>query len=396
MKKFVVSCVALFCFLPVFSGTGSASDQTPVTVDVEGYASIEGGKKAAAREGALNDAFRRAIEQVIGVMVEAKTVVRDATLLQDKIYSKSSGFIKSYKINSETFESDACRVNINATVSRVRLEKGLNDIGLLIKKMGKPRVAVIMTEQNIGNDAPSGSLNDGSVNAGIADSVIHDVFAKKGYNLVDRETLVALAKREGTLSAAGAISSNEAAIQVAAGGGAEVAIIGQAIAKAGAAALSGSNMRASQANVTARVVDVDTGQLIASYSATSRSVNVNPTAGGAEAIASASRKLVDNLNRQIIAAWKLKVTGTRIIKLSIKDIEFGDIAKVRDLFRERLKHVEETIERGYRDGVLNLDVEASGTARELAEELTSANLDGFVFKVVTYTVNTLNVQLHKK
>ncbi len=396
MKNFIVLCFALVCVPLVFSVAVFASEQSPVTVDVEGYAVIDAGKKDVARENALQDSFRRAIEQVVGVMVEAKTVVSDATLLQDKIYSKSAGFIKTYKINSEVFESTACRINIKATVSKVRLVKGLNDIGLLMKKMGKPRVAVIMTEQNIGNDAPSGSLGDGSVNAGIADSVIYEVLAKKGYNLVDRETLVALAKREGVLSANGTISSNEAAIQVAAGGGAEVVIIGQAVAKAGSSALSGSNMRSSQATVTARVVDVDTGQLIATNSASSKSANVNSTAGGGEAIASASKKLIENLNRQILAKWKLKVAGTRLVKLNIKDIEFSDISKVKELLRERLKNVEETVERGYRDGTLNLDTEVSGTARELAEELTNTKMDGYVFKIISYTVNTLNVQLQKK
>ena len=397
MKNFLFRPLAVLCALLFFTSVVIASDQTPVTLDVEGYAAIESGKKAVARDGALNDAFRRAIEQVVGVMVEAKTAVRDAVLLQDKIYSKSSGFIKSYKITTEIFESDACRISIKATVSRVRLEKGLDEVGLLSKKMGKPRVAVIMTEQNIGNDTPSGSLGDGAVDAGVAYSVLNKYFGKKGYNLVDRETLVALAKREGTLSPTGAISSSDAAIQVAAGGGAEVVIIGQAIAKAGGSTLSDSKMRTSLANVSARVVDADTGELIASYSAKSRPVvNINPTAGGALAIESASQELAEKLNKMIIAKWKQKVSGTRVVKLIIKDIEFSDIMKVRELIRERLMHVEETVERGYRDGTLTLDTEVSGSAKELADELTNSDMDGFRFKVVSYTVNTLNVHLQKK
>ena len=397
MKNSIFRPFVLLCSILLFSSVVIASDQTPVTLDVEGYAAIEGGKKAVARDGALNDAFRRAIEQVVGVMVEAKTAIRDAVLLQDKIYSKSAGFIKSYKITTEVFESDACRVSIKATVSKVRLEKGLDEVGLLSKKMGKPRVAMIMTEQNIGNDTPSGSLGDGAVDAGVAYSVINKFFGKKGYNLVDRETLVALAKRDGTLSQTGAPSSSDAAIQVAASGGAEVVIIGKAIAKGGGSALSGSTMRTSTADVSARVVDADTGELLASYSAKSRPfANTNPTAGGAAAIESASQELAEKLNKMIIAKWNQKISGTRIVKLTIKDIEFSDIMKVRALIRERLMHVEETIERGYRDGTLNLDTEVSGTAKELADELTNTDMDGFGFKVVSFTVNTLNVKLQKK
>ncbi|MEI6306156.1 MAG: flagellar assembly protein T N-terminal domain-containing protein, partial [Deltaproteobacteria bacterium] len=306
---------AFFCCLAIamifYTEKEVLASGEPVTVDVEGYASIVGGRKDTAREGALNNAFRRAIEQVVGVMVNSKTVVQDSALLNDKILSKSSGFIKTYKIISEHFETDACRVNVKATVSTIRLEKGLNDVGLLSQKLGKPRIAIIMTEQNIGNDGPSGSLSDASVNAGISESILHDVLRKKGYNLVDRETLVAIARREGTLSPTGGAVPTEAALQVAAGGGAEVVIIGQAVAKAGASAVSGTNIRTSQANVSARVVDADTGQLVASHSTSATAAHVNPTAGGAEALKRSAQELAENLNRQIVAKWSRKVAGTR-------------------------------------------------------------------------------------
>jgi hypothetical protein len=396
MKFASIKSFVILCALTIFAAPVMASDNSPVTVDVDGYASIEGGKKSAARDDALKSAFRIAIEQVVGVMVKSKTVVSDSALLNDKIFSKSAGFIKTYKINSETFSADECRVNVKATVSAVRLEKSLHDVGLLSKKMGKPRIAVIITEQNIGNDAPTGSLGDVSVNAGIADSVIHSVFEKKGYNLVDRDTLVALAKRDGSLSANGVITSSDAAIQVAAGGGAEVVIIGQAVAKAGASALSGTNMRTSDATVSVRAVDADTGQLIASESKNERSANVNPTAGGSEAIKKAAQALAEKLHQKIVAKWSDKVAGTRTARLVIHGMEFGRITKFQEMLKEQIGHVEETFERGFKNGVLTLDAEINGNARELADELTAAGMDGFKFKILSFTGNTLNIQLQKK
>lgn len=396
MKYIIISCYVVLSVLTFFAVPASASDNSPVTVDVEGYATIEGGKKSAARDDALKSAFRIAIEQVVGVMVKSKTVVSDSALLNDKIFSKSAGFIKTYKIISETIHGDECRVNVRATVSAVRLEKSLHDVGLLSKKMGKPRIAVIITEQNIGNDAPTGSLGDGSVSTGIADSAIHSVFEKKGYNLVDRDTLVALAKREGSLSSTGVISSADAAIQVAAGGGAEVAIIGQAVAKAGGAALSGTNMRTSDATVSVKAVDADTGQLIASESKNERSANVNPTAGGSEAIKRAALALAEKLHQKIVAKWSSKVTGTRTARLVIKGIDFGSITKFQETLREQVGHVEETFERGFKNGVLTLDAEINGNARELADELTATGLQGYKLKILEFTGNTLNIQIQKK
>lgn len=395
MYAFIKYC-AILSILTIFSSQASASDGSPVSVDVEGVATLEGEKRPAAREAALKNAFRLAIEQVVGVMVNSRTVVKDSELLQDKIFSKSSGFIKTYKINNETYTGNECRVNVRATVSAVRLEKSLHDAGLLSKKMGKPRIAVIITEQNIGNDAPSGSLGDGSVSAGIAASAIHAVFEKKGYNLVDRDTMVALAKLEGNLPANGVTASTDAAVQVAAGGGAEVVIIGQAVAKSGASVLSGTNMRTSDAIVSARVVDADTGQLMASHSSNARSANVNPTAGGAEAIKKAAQELAEKLHQRIVAKWTSKVTGARTARLVIRGMDFSDITKFQEMLREQVGHVEETVERGFRDGVLTLDAEINGNARELADELTSTGLENYKFKIISFSGNTLNVELQKK
>jgi len=382
----------------IFTDTTFASDNSPVTVDVVGYARVEGGERSHAREDALKNSFRVAIEQVVGVMVYSKTVINDSLLLQDKIFSKSAGFIKNYKIINEIFESDECRVNVRAIVSAVRLEKSLKDVGLLSKKLGMPRIAVVIKEQNIGNDSASAPLGDGdgSSNAGIAESILYDFIEKKGYNLVDRDTLVAHAKQSGALTAVGTqLSSSEAAIQAAAGGGAEVVIIGQAIAKSGSTTLSGTNMRTSEATVSVRVVDADTGQLLASHSSNARSAHVNPIAGGSEAIRKATKEVAENIHKKIVAKWHGKVSGTRTARLVFQGMDFENISKFQEMLREQIDHVESTVERGFKDGVLTLDAEINGNARELAEELTNSELNGLRFKVLSFTGNTLKVLMQK-
>lgn len=394
MKQLLRISLFVASLFLLISQVALASGSAPVTVEAEGYGSIVGGRKDTARENALSSAFRHAIEQVVGVMVQSKTVVQNSELLNDKIYSKSSGFIKTYNILSEVFEADACRVRLRTTVSAVKLEKSLNDVGLLSKKLDKPRIAVIMTEQNIGNDAPSNTLANTSINAGISESVINDYLSKKGYNLVDRDTLAALARRSG-VETLNNDQSSETALQIAAGGGAEVVIIGLAVAKAGTAVLSGTNMRASQATVSARVVDADTAQLLASYSASSNAVHVNPSAGGAEALRKASKELAENLNRQIIAKWSKKVAGTRTARLTIQGVNFSDISDLRELLHNRVSCIEETIERGYRDGTLSLDVETTAKAREMADEIMTSNINGYRFRVISFSGNTVHLIMDK-
>jgi len=76
-------------------------------------------------------------------------------------------------------------------------------------------------------------------------------------------------------------------------------------------------------------------------------------------------------------------------------VEFGDVARLRDLMVERLNHVEKTEDRGFRDGTLNLDAEITGSARELADEISHTDMGGYRCRVVSYTANTVNLQFHK-
>ncbi|MBI4689724.1 MAG: flagellar assembly protein T N-terminal domain-containing protein [Nitrospirae bacterium] len=131
LKICFLAVIICFCFTPA----GYLYAVTTTEVNAEGYAIIIEGRKDVARESAISNAFRRAVEQAIGVMVEAETMVKNLSLLNDNVYSKSSGYIKNYKITDEKIEGDTFRIRITASVSTKKLMKDLDDIGLLIKEI---------------------------------------------------------------------------------------------------------------------------------------------------------------------------------------------------------------------------------------------------------------------
>src|SRR5262245_4601069 len=99
-------------------------------VTAEGVASI-GTDKAAAHDKAIEDALRRAVEQAVGTMVESETSVENYQLLSDKIYSRSSGYVKKYQVVSEQAEGNLLRIRIEAEVDSGYLNSDLAAIGLL-------------------------------------------------------------------------------------------------------------------------------------------------------------------------------------------------------------------------------------------------------------------------
>ncbi len=351
------------------------AEQSGGAVEVEGYASIVGGRKDQAREAAIQNAFRLAVEQVVGVAVESKTVVKDSELLNDRIFSKSKGFIKTYRILDEKVEADAYRIKLFASVSRHKLERGLDDAGLLIRKMGKPRIAVVVMESNVdARSRPGGLIENHLVNT----------LGKRGYSLVDRQVMLALEKE----AAKAGSDYADAVVRAAAAGGAEVVITGQAVART-APALSGTNLRPVQVSATCRAIDADTGESLATVVSNQKELNVNPAAAGTEALQKAAVEIAESLNRQIIAAWTKRLTGIRTVKLTLHGIPQKLSLQFQEDLKERIGRVEDLHDRGYKDHKLRLDLDVTGSFKELIDELTTFISDNGTISITAYSAGQM-------
>ncbi|MDD2499934.1 MAG: flagellar assembly protein T N-terminal domain-containing protein [Geobacter sp.] len=366
-------------FLTLVLAVGQAvADQPGGSIEVEGYASIVGGRKDQAREAALQNAFRRAVEQVVGVALESKTVVKDSELLNDKIFSKSQGFIKTYRIVGEKVEADAYRLTVLASVSRHKLEQGLDNAGLLIKKMGKPRIAVIVMEQNgFGNAIPGG----------VVENSLLSRLSKRGYVLVDRQAMLAVQHE----LANNQTDHTDAVVRAAAAGGAEIVIVGRATARS-ASALSGTNLRPVQVMVTCRAIEVDSGELLATVTATQQALHVNPAAATNEAFEKAAEELSVGLQRQMVAAWTKRLTGLRTLRVTVSMIPYADIRRLQEALKEQLAQVEAVHDRGYREQQLRLDLEVTGGFKELVDELAALRLEQDSLKIIGYSAGQAQVR----
>lgn len=93
-----------------------AQQGPPVTVTTRGEATIFNGDIAAARDEALLDAQRNAVEQVLGVKIKAETAVQDFMLADDTILAMLAGYVKSSKILSEKQEKDYLVLEVESQV----------------------------------------------------------------------------------------------------------------------------------------------------------------------------------------------------------------------------------------------------------------------------------------
>ena len=85
-------------------------------VEAEGFAPVDGRGLADARDRAMGDARRRAVESVAGVTVESSSQVENAVTQEQRVTTRSRGFVESSTPVQEDVRDGMVRVRMRARV----------------------------------------------------------------------------------------------------------------------------------------------------------------------------------------------------------------------------------------------------------------------------------------
>lgn len=99
-------------------GLAACSHAGPRTkvVESEGWAPVDARGLADARDRAVGDARRRAIESVAGVAVESTSRVENAVTTEQRVTSRSRGFVEASDALAEEVRDGQVRVRVRARV----------------------------------------------------------------------------------------------------------------------------------------------------------------------------------------------------------------------------------------------------------------------------------------
>ncbi len=136
------SCVAIL-FLLLLGGAANGA-QPDVEVVASGMAAI-GSDRAACIEQAVLDAKRNAVEQAVGVLVDAEALAQDYEVVWESIRTRSHGYIKRWEMLGEPewdTRSGLLKVRIRAVVGTTEAVKDLWQIPEVYNALERPRVQV--------------------------------------------------------------------------------------------------------------------------------------------------------------------------------------------------------------------------------------------------------------
>jgi hypothetical protein len=156
----------------VHQASRSAGNETPFSVAETGEAPITKSKPAASvsdvqnaqtvfaegvgtsKEEALKDAFRAAVRQVVGEIVDSETLVNNEELVKDQVLTYSDGFIPEHKVTSEKHDNGLFRVSIQAKVQRRSVIMKLSAANITTKELaGQSMFGELATQLQAENDA---------------------------------------------------------------------------------------------------------------------------------------------------------------------------------------------------------------------------------------------------
>jgi hypothetical protein len=153
-----------------------------VTKEASGQAAIAGSGPAArqtAIDEATKNAKRAAVEQVAGVMIEADTVTANSVLVRDQVVANTAGYIRSYElVGQPKEEGGVITVTIKAQVGAGQIDKDLLAIKAIVKRMGHPKLVLLLQEQTIDD---KGTI----ISSGVMNTVLTEKFKADGWTMVD-------------------------------------------------------------------------------------------------------------------------------------------------------------------------------------------------------------------
>ena len=379
-------------FLLVWSIGASGQEVQVVTSKGEGW--FEGNDPLIGKDRAVRDALAKAVEQAVGTMVLAETRVQNFQLLSDEIYTKTDGFVQNYKIINENAGKNVYEVTIQATVSTGSIKDKLDALGLLINQVGKPRVMILIAEQNIGKQHYYywwGHHRGEQADLTIAENTIMDRFREKGFELVDhnaqsKDIKVAPAYRVAELNDRAAITLGKQA-------DAEVVIVGKALAKS-IGLVAGTAMKSVQANVSLRAIQTDNGTVLSSGAEHAAAVHIDEVTGGVEALKRASAKMAEKMMDDIIKNFQKRVGATTLVQLTINGLSgHEDLRKFKDMLKGQVRGIDRIYERSFSGNVAKMDVDVKGSAQSLSAEISRKSFKEFAVKVTSTTWNTIEINL---
>ena len=362
-------------------------------VKVTGTGIIQSDDIVKARNEAFGKVVNNAVREGVKSIISQQMISENSKLLEEKIYSRAGGYIKSIEIIDEKINPklpNSYEVTAKAAIISNDLQNDLINIGLADKAIindNAPVILAFIQEKNIDNVHWHFQIQTYNY----AENTISDVIRLKGFKFVKQANLM----QDITPDIERAFYSDDinTILNMGKTTGADVVITGKAISRA-----SWNNGNALiQASIHMKAIQVDNGKMIASSSGVSELVHNDELIGGSLAIEEAANMATLQLISDLTGSQTQNVfTGNKVTLVvnGLKSIE--DLIQFRHEFEDRTDLLKSIDQRTFSGGTAAYDLVSGSDGKAIAAELISKGLESFNVEIRAQSPDYLELNLKLK
>ncbi len=343
-------------------------------VTVTGVADLKAaGSEAAARDLAIRNAQRNAIEEVIGALIESSFSAEQKESLkankttfeskvEERVHSKSTGFIERQTVVSEKKDGGTYTVTLKAVVKQASLAEELAQLKGIFAAANYPKVMLLLSERYTDKAGKQQWIDRPSIVP-----VIENELLARGFELVAKDQAEKL-RVEGMQVYAELVGSAEKSAEIASKYGAEVVVIGSAEVKFSAFNELNDNLHYLSAVVNLQAVSASTAKVLASFEAAGKGAGVNEDLARLGAIKKTGPEVVGNLVERLVTAWREEAKGGKRFRVVLLKVgNYGKVARPFIKEMEKLPQVEAVKELNFGGKRLELEVIYNGQKDDLLD-----------------------------
>lgn len=321
-----------------------------IYVEVEGVGMITGGNLVRAREMAITDGLRKAVEQAIGIHLDSQTIVKNYVAIEDSILLQSHGYIASYDLLESWSSQGILYVRLGVVVKERILKDDLQALNLIIQRAGDPRIMVIIPEEHISRFIPDPA----------AETEVIRQLLEAGFRVVDqtqvsrvRDSEMIRRALEGDIGAYHWLQEEY---------NADLLVLGEAFSE-----LVGTyyGFFSCRARVEVRVVRSDTGEILAAHGIHESGVDITESTASKKSLMNAGASMASYLIEVLPRGLS---ESLRSIQVTLGSISFRDLQTFMDHVKD-FYLVEDAYLREYAGRNARIDIKTSLLPMGLAQEI---------------------------
>ena len=342
---------------------------------------VADGSSSQARDEALNDALRKAVEQGVGTFVTAELTVEQQKLVEDRIYTESKGYIQHYKVISEGAKQGIYEVKISALVKTEKLADDLQSIGLLIRKKQNPRVMVVIYS-SVTNSSFLGIITEGNRNV---ENQVESVLIQKGFPLVD----VDQTRRKKEMESLLLRGNPTLAGKIAKDFGAEILIQGDVRRTfVDVRQMFGMSTRFFSNEIRLKALETDTGKVLFS------GYRTRPPSGASVLfpLEEATSELIEEMVAGILQQWRKDVFQAGSYQLSLSGASFTNLSSFKKGLSS-IRGVRDLQVRSFQSGHALIEIKYQGPLEEIAEKINK--MKNPPVEITGLQSNTIEIKIRK-